>query len=50
MDIHGDGSVRLTYEEWKYYRKRDAQLEFALDVIPNLDDVLEQMEYDEDDQ
>lgn len=48
MEIHGDGSVRLTYEEWMYYKLRDAQLEFALDMIPNLDDVLEQFQHEED--
>jgi len=40
-----EGIVQITAEELKYLRKRDAQLEFALDMVPNLDDVLEQFEY-----
>jgi hypothetical protein len=34
--------VSVSLEEYSYLLLRDAQLEFALDMIPNLDDVIEQ--------
>lgn len=40
-----DKFATITIEEYNYLKLRDAQLEFALDCIPNLDDVLEQFEY-----
>lgn len=39
----------IPLEEYEYLKLRDAQLEFALDMIPNLDDVLEQFVYGGDD-
>ena len=44
-----DKFATITMEEYSYLKLRDAQLEFALDMIPNLDDVLEQFEYVEKD-
>lgn len=44
---HGSGAsdmVAVHKDDFEHYQKRDAQLEYALDMIPNLDDVLEQME------
>ncbi len=38
----------ITTEEYEYLLKRDAQLEYALDMVPNLEDVLEQFEYEEE--
>lgn len=43
---NGSDLVVLHAKDHNYFQKRDAQLEFALDMIPNLDDVLEQMEED----
>ncbi len=40
------GIVTITEEEYNYLLKRDAQLEFALDMVPNLDEVIELMEED----
>lgn len=39
-------TVEISKEDYEYYKLRDAQLEFALDMIPNLDVVLEQFEYE----
>lgn len=42
-----DRLVTITQEEYQYLLKRAAELEFALDNVPNLDDVLEQFVYEE---
>lgn len=46
MNIIDDnnGLATITLEEYNYLLKRDRQLEFALDMVPNLDDVIEQLE------
>ena len=40
--------ITISMEEYEYLVLRDEQLEFALDMIPNLDDVLEQKFGDEE--
>lgn len=44
MTNENHGLVTLTEEEYNYLLKRDRQLEFALDMVPNLNDVIEQLE------
>lgn len=38
------GLATITLEEYEYLLKRSRQLEFALNMVPNLYDIFEQME------